>query len=57
METKEVKKTENIYCVKCKKKVPVENPETITMKSDRLAITGKCPICGTTTYQIIAGKG
>jgi hypothetical protein len=48
-------KTEYIYCVKCRKKVPIKNPKTITMKSERLALTGVCPYCGTNCYQITSG--
>lgn len=49
-----MEKTESLYCVKCKKMVNVENTKLITMKSDRPALSGKCPKCGTRTFKIIA---
>ena len=40
------------YCVKCKAKRDMENPEEITMKNGRPATTGKCPACGTKMFKI-----
>lgn len=40
------------YCVKCKKKVKVDNPKKITMKNGRPATTGKCSKCGTKVFKI-----
>ncbi|MCC6017464.1 MAG: DUF5679 domain-containing protein [archaeon YNP-LCB-003-016] len=40
------------YCVKCKAKRTMVNPEQVTLKNGRLAIRGKCPVCGTTLYRI-----
>jgi endogenous inhibitor of DNA gyrase (YacG/DUF329 family) len=40
------------YCVKCKKKVTVKNPEKIIMKNKRPATKGTCPICGTKVFKI-----
>jgi len=34
------------YCVKERKKVEIKDPEQITMKNGRPAITGTCPDCG-----------
>jgi hypothetical protein len=31
------------YCVKCKKKVEIQNPKQIIMKSKRPATKGVCP--------------
>jgi len=40
------------YCVRCKKKVKIENPiETTTKKGVRM-LKGKCPFCGTTVCRI-----
>ena len=40
------------YCVKCKKKVEVQNPKQITMKNKRSATKGVCPKCGTAVFRI-----
>jgi len=40
------------YCMKCKKKVEVSNPQPITMKNGRPATVGTCPTCGTKVYRI-----
>ena len=42
------------YCVKCKTKVEVKNPQDITMKNGRPAVTGTCPTCGTKVFKIKA---
>lgn len=49
-------KTETMYCVKCRTMVVVTGPEIVSMKSDRPALKGKCPHCGTSTYKIISTK-
>lgn len=40
------------YCVKCKAKVEVKNPEQITMKNGKPATKGECPACGTKVFRI-----
>jgi DNA-directed RNA polymerase subunit RPC12/RpoP len=40
------------YCLKCKKKVEIQNPQNITMKNGRPAISGTCPVCGTKIFKI-----
>ncbi|MCL4325629.1 MAG: DUF5679 domain-containing protein [Candidatus Thermoplasmatota archaeon] len=40
------------YCVKCKKKVDIKNPQKVTMKNGRPATRGTCPSCGTTVQRI-----
>jgi RNase P subunit RPR2 len=40
------------YCVKCKDKVDVVNPEKVTMKNGNPAIKGTCPVCGTKVFSI-----
>jgi len=40
------------YCVKCKKKVDISNPKSVTMKNNRKATKGKCPRCGSGVYRI-----
>ncbi|MFP3132718.1 MAG: DUF5679 domain-containing protein [Nitrososphaeria archaeon] len=41
------------YCVKCRAKREIQNPQEITLKNGRKAIKGVCPVCGTTLYRIL----
>jgi hypothetical protein len=43
------------YCVKDKKKVEIQNPQSITMKNGKPAIKGTCPECGNSVFRIGAG--
>ena len=38
------------YCVKCKKKRDIKNPEKVTLKNNRTATKGTCSHCGTKVY-------
>jgi hypothetical protein len=40
------------YCLKDKKNVEIQNPQNITMKNGKPAITGTCPNCGTKIFKI-----
>lgn len=40
------------YCVKCRKKVDIQNSEQITMKNGKPATRGSCPACGTKVFRI-----
>jgi DNA-directed RNA polymerase subunit RPC12/RpoP len=40
------------YCMKCKTKVEIKNPEAITMKNGKPATRGECPTCGTKMFKI-----
>ncbi len=40
------------YCLKDKKNVEIKNPQNITMKNGKPAITGTCPSCGTKIFKI-----
>jgi len=40
------------YCVKDKRKVEVQNPQKITMKNGKPAISGTCPICHGKVFRI-----
>ncbi len=40
------------YCVKCRAKVEMQNPEAITMKNGKPATRGVCPKCGTKVFRI-----
>ena len=41
------------YCVKCKAKREIQNPEQIVMKNGRKAMKGTCPQCGTGMFRIL----
>ena len=45
------------YCVKCRKKVEMDQAEKVTMKNGRPAMKGKCKDCGTGVYKILSTKG
>ena len=40
------------YCVKCRSKREIKNPEKITMKNGKPATQGGCPSCGTKVFRI-----
>ncbi|MCL4435123.1 MAG: DUF5679 domain-containing protein [Thaumarchaeota archaeon] len=40
------------YCVKCRTKRDIKNPQKITMKNGRPATKGTCPVCGTKVFKI-----
>ena len=42
----------NAYCVKCKTKRSIHNPEEIVLKNGRIAITGNCGICNYKVFRI-----
>ncbi|HLG18784.1 MAG TPA: DUF5679 domain-containing protein [Bdellovibrionota bacterium] len=44
------------YCVKCKAKRTVSNPQTVQMKNGRPAVKGNCGTCGTGIYKILSSK-
>ena len=44
------------YCVKCKAKKVMQNPEESTTKNGKPMTKGKCPDCGTTMCRIGAAK-
>lgn len=43
------------YCVKCKSKKEIKNPEKVTLKNGKPATQGVCPDCGTKIMRIGAG--
>lgn len=45
-----------IYCVRCKDKKEIKNPEPVTFKNGGHALKGKCPVCKTTVHKFVAGK-
>jgi len=40
------------YCMKCRKKVEIKNPKSITMKNKKPATQGVCPTCNTKVFKI-----
>ncbi len=40
------------YCLRCKEKREIKDPQAITMKNGKPATTGTCPVCGTKIYKI-----
>lgn len=40
------------YCVKCRQKREMSDPQKVTMKNGKAATKGKCPVCGTGMYRI-----
>ena len=40
------------YCVKCKAKREMKNPQKVTMKNGKKATQGVCPVCGTKIFRI-----
>ena len=44
------------YCVKCKKKRDIKDPQDTTMKNGRPAIRGTCSVCGSKVFRIKSKK-
>jgi hypothetical protein len=44
---------ESAYCVKCKAKTEIKDPQKVTMKNGRDAMKGTCSKCGTGVYKIL----
>lgn len=42
----------SMYCVKCRGKKEVSDPENITMKNGKKALKATCPDCGTKMFRI-----
>ena len=40
------------YCLKCREKREMKNPNPITMKNGKPATEGECPVCGTRMFKI-----
>ncbi|KPK47087.1 MAG: isoleucyl-tRNA synthetase [Dehalococcoidia bacterium SM23_28_2] len=40
------------YCLKCRTKREMRNPQRVTLKNGRPATQGVCPNCGTKMYRI-----
>ncbi|MCC6793120.1 MAG: hypothetical protein IT336_15640 [Thermomicrobiales bacterium] len=44
------------YCVKCREKREIKDPNQVQMKNGRYAIEGTCPECGTKLFRMISDK-
>ncbi len=44
------------YCLKCRTKREMSNPQKVTLKNGRPATKGSCPVCNTNMYRIGAGS-
>jgi hypothetical protein len=44
------------YCVKCKAKRTMKDPQEQTMANGRKAMKGTCPTCGTGMFKILGNK-
>jgi Zn finger protein HypA/HybF involved in hydrogenase expression len=40
------------YCVKCRAKREIKDPQETTLKNGRPAVKGTCPKCGTNVFRI-----
>lgn len=40
------------YCVKCREKRDMKDPEVVTLKNGKPACKGTCPTCGTKMFRI-----
>ncbi len=43
------------FCVRCRKKVTIQNAAVVTLKNGRKAVKGTCPSCGGVVYRFIKG--
>jgi len=41
------------YCVKCKEKREIKDPEEVVMKNNMKAMKGICTTCGTKVFKIL----
>ena len=40
------------YCMKCRKKVEIKNPNKVVLKNKLPATSGTCPVCGNKVFRI-----
>ena len=52
MEERRLERMAQGYCVRCKKKVEIQNAKQVTLKNKRPATKGVCPKCGTAVFRI-----
>ena len=44
------------YCVKCKTKREMKDPQKVIMKNGKPALKGQCAVCGTTINTILSSE-
>lgn len=49
----QAEETPQAYCVKCKSKTDIVDPQEVTMKNGRLAMKGHCKKCNTKVFRIM----
>jgi len=42
------------YCMKCRAKREIKNPQNVVMRNGRKAVRGICPVCGTKMFKFVA---
>lgn len=47
---------EQAYCVKCREKRDIKDPQEVTLKNGRKAMQGTCPVCGTKLNRMLGAK-
>ena len=50
----EMKEKMEAYCFKCRANREIQNAKVVTLKNDRPATEGVCPLCGTKVFRIMA---
>jgi hypothetical protein len=45
-------KVQDAYCMKCRRKRPIQSPRQILMSNKTRALQGSCPVCGTMVFKI-----
>jgi hypothetical protein len=48
----EVFRMPQAYCVRCKKKVEIKDPQKVRLKNGKPATKGLCPNCSTSVFRI-----
>lgn len=48
--------TYEAYCVKCREKREMKDPNQVEMKNGRPAMEGTCPVCGTKLFRMLSAK-
>ena len=41
------------YCMKCRAKREIKNPQKVTMSNGRNAVRGTCPVCRTKMFKFV----
>jgi len=44
------------YCVRCRTKRPIADPQPATTPTGRSAVRGVCPVCGTSMFRFVRAR-